>query len=632
MPASTLRVLVVARWYPSHDARTRGAFVADLVEAVRGHGGVEQRIASWEPALVRPTAGPADRASSLEQAELAWRERVAEPSLLTIPHGWGAKAIPVARLRVLDDAARRSPAESVTRHAALLVPFATHMHRSWPIDVVHAHTGMPDGLAARRVAEALGLPLIVTEHASDAASVLTDDEWARAEYQALARRPGTRLLAVSRAQAEHLLAAGGFDRSQLTVMPNAVPVERFEVVPPGARDPNELLWVGARREHKGADVLLRAFAQVHREREGLRLRLIGSAPVAADDRRWRDLATELGVAAAVTFEPAAGREQVAAAMARAAIFVHPSPRETFGMVAAEALASGLPVAATPSGGVEEIVGTGGEFGQIASSTEPAALATAIRDLLDRRATLDPRAMRAHVESQFGAPSIARRMVDLYQELASGSPALPPPAGSGAARGLASVPSATSARSEHGADPSQPAAARPFVVALWRALLVRRLQALEGLPFVRSTFVTSVGPAGAEQLVLPPGARLVEIDPEAGYRAAMRSLAGPDLRWAPDLVRRLVRAAIRPRAYLHRRRLVGQRERLRQEAAATAVLAAWEEHVALDPDAGPHPGWLVACDAEDVEAAAGAIAAGARLAPGGLRWLADAATEMLGPDA
>ena len=43
-------------------------------------------------------------------------------------------------------------------------------------------------------------------------------------------------------------------------------------------------------------------------------------------------------------------------MARASVFVHASRYETFGVVAAEALAAGLPVVATDSGGVTEILG------------------------------------------------------------------------------------------------------------------------------------------------------------------------------------------------------------------------------------------------------------------------------------
>ena len=91
-----MRVLVVARWYPSHDAPHRGAFVADLVEALDRQGGVDQVVASWEPALVR---GPADaRRELLEQAEAAWRSVVSDPAILNRPLGWGAPGIPVARL------------------------------------------------------------------------------------------------------------------------------------------------------------------------------------------------------------------------------------------------------------------------------------------------------------------------------------------------------------------------------------------------------------------------------------------------------------------------------------------------------------------------------------------------------
>ena len=96
-------------------------------------------------------------------------------------------------------------------------------------------------------------------------------------------------------------------------------------------------------------------------------------------------------------------------MARAAVFVHPSPAETFGVVAAEAAASGLPVAATPSGGVEDIVGRDGALGTIAASHDPADLAAAVADVLARRGTFDPGAMRRSVEARFSADPRGRRV-------------------------------------------------------------------------------------------------------------------------------------------------------------------------------------------------------------------------------
>jgi hypothetical protein len=70
----------------------------------------------------------------------------------------------------------------------------------------------------------------------------------------------------------------------------------------------------------------------------------------------------------------------------------------------------------------------------------------------------------------------------------------------------------------------------------------------------------------------------------------------------------------PRHALARRRLVRDRATLRQRAVRAAIAAAWSDL--------PGAGAIVACDAEDVDAAVDALALGAPLAPGGLRWLAD----------
>ena len=61
-------------------------------------------------------------------------------------------------------------------------------------------------------------------------------------------------------------------------------------------------------------------------------------------QRWRPLARELKVADDVRFDDWLDRKSVADAMLRSAVFVHPSPSETFGVVAAEAMLTGLPVA------------------------------------------------------------------------------------------------------------------------------------------------------------------------------------------------------------------------------------------------------------------------------------------------
>ncbi len=626
----SLHVLVVARWYPSWDAPGRGSFVADHVAALRA-AGVRVTVASFDPTGVR-----GNEATRPERAAAA-ADLLAGP-LGTVeaesrPAAWGVPGVPVARLPVILDGSRRRPDDVVEAHRRALVPFGLGLAGRLPIDLVHAHTGLPDGLAAVDLAERLGRPLLTSEHASTAPDELADP-LARDAYRALVG-PGRRLVAVSASLGRALAARLGLDDDQIGTLPNAVPIDDFPVGDPGARDPHELLYVGARKATKGIETLLRAFAQLHGDDPGLRLRLIGTPGTPDEEARWRELAGELGVAAAVAFEGPAERAAVALAMRRAAAFVHPSPRETFGVVAAEALASGLPVAASPSGGVDEIVGPDGRFGQIAADRSPVALAEAVRRVLARREAFVPAAMHAHVEASFAAPAVAARTIALYEELIAAGRETASTAGPGLAAGDQAAASAGPAIGR-GADvagggpevePPPPAPFRPpLVVGLVRRLAIERLATLppglaDGLTVVTSA--PPVGEAGTASAVVAgatgtgaadvlPAGRWLDLDPELDYRRRLAEL-GPPAKPGGALGR-LLSIATSPKADRERRDLIARRSELRRQATESFLRSAWDE-------AG-RPPFVLALDADDILAVEPLLAAGARLAPGGLRWLVD----------
>ncbi len=593
-----LRVLTVARWYPSHDARFRGVFVADLVRALGGLG-VDSVVASWEAAVVH--AGRL-AAGNVERAVAAWTAAVERGAVLSTPVDWGA-GVPVARLPVVDDAASDGWRDVVAAHAALLEPLVLGMARGPRFDLVHAHTGAPDGLVAAAVADRLGVPLVVTEHASNAVRSIAEDPSLAAAYRTLLDDP-RRLVSISPASRARLAAALAVDEARIGLIGNVVDTTAFPVSPAADRDPKDLLWVGERSTKKGADVLLRAFAMLAQDDPALRLRLIGRSPTPQVEGEWMALAAELGIAARVAFEGPADRAGVALAMARAAAFVHPSPAETFGIVAAEAVASGLPVAATPSGGVEDIVGQDGALGTIAIGHEPAALAAAVADVLARRSSFDSRAMHESIAARFGAPVVAGAYERLYRELLAAAPAPASPASPEPASPDLATP-----------NPMSPHGDAALVVGLQRTLLDRRLASFPWPGRAGITIVTVAGKDRASSQGWTDA--LVEVDPDAWYRSEMARLSGPTLSGIPGGVARGLRFLLRPRAGLARRRLLAQREERRIAESQRLVLEAWRQRVA----AGDQP-WLVALDPVDVVAARTAIDAGARLAPGGMRWLAD----------
>jgi teichuronic acid biosynthesis glycosyltransferase TuaC len=586
----TLRVLIVARWYPAHDNPGRGSFVADLVEALSSEG-CDVRVASWEHAFY-PRLSSSQR---LSKASELWAKAVSRADALNTPGSWGA-GVPVARL----PARHTTPetlGEQIDGHAATLVPFGAALHARWPFDVIHAHTALPDGVAAVRLGRAIHVPVVVTEHDRTLRERLPASAEARTAYRRMLEDAAL-TVAVSAQYRDILCAALDVPTTSIDVLPNALPAGFFSTPLDAPRDPDELLYVGGRNENKGMTTLLEAFAVARAAHPTLRLRLIGRSEN-EEEQRWERLAEDLGIRASVQFDPPGDRLAVATAMSRAGIFVHPSPFESFGMVAAEALAAGLPIAATPSG-VEEIVGTDGSVGEIATGLDAPSLFEAIERVLERRSQFVPERQR-QAAARFKASNVARETIARYRAVIDAKPGK---AGVGLVHDLVS------------AAPVSPAPFRaPFVIGLNRQLAQLRSSDLPGDLGERVVLATRPRKT-PEESEMPVG-RVIDIDGEGVYRARLAALgAPPGVRWS--LAQRAWQFLRSPGAALTRRRLRRNPNRFIVEVAQRLILEAWERVPAEDGRARQ----LLALDVDDVLAAQLAIARDGQLAPGGARWLAD----------
>jgi glycosyltransferase involved in cell wall biosynthesis len=177
-------------------------------------------------------------------------------------------------------------------------------------------------------------------------------------------------------EADLFLAAT--ERARDSLVMEGVPPERVRVSPPGVdrgrfaagasvAAPSEHLVLSAGRLvwEKGHQDVLRAVGALARGMiplaEGTgppRVLIVGSGPEEARLRRYAD---ELGIGSLVELRRSVPYEEMPAVFARASCMVLaslPTPRweEQFGMVLAEGMASGLPVIASASGAIPEVVG------------------------------------------------------------------------------------------------------------------------------------------------------------------------------------------------------------------------------------------------------------------------------------
>jgi D-inositol-3-phosphate glycosyltransferase len=123
---------------------------------------------------------------------------------------------------------------------------------------------------------------------------------------------------------------------------------------PAARP--DVLVVGRVQPLKRQDLAIRAIARIQSSMRP-RLLLVGEAsgPESGYPGHLRRLVAELGLERDVIFAGAESRHNVAERMARASLVLVPSASETYGLVALEAAASGVPVIATDVTGLRESV-------------------------------------------------------------------------------------------------------------------------------------------------------------------------------------------------------------------------------------------------------------------------------------
>ena len=135
------------------------------------------------------------------------------------------------------------------------------------------------------------------------------------------------------------------------------------------------------------------------------------------------MAELLGVGREVIFAGSVGRAAIAGRYRNADIFTLASWEEAFGNVFAEALASGLPIVGSTSGGIPELV-EHGKNGFLVPPREPKALAAAIRLLGDNpelRASIG-RWNRAQAQANLSLARVTTRYLSLYNGAVRRAPA------------------------------------------------------------------------------------------------------------------------------------------------------------------------------------------------------------------
>jgi glycosyltransferase involved in cell wall biosynthesis len=398
-----MKVLMIGHSFPRHPADLAGAF---LLALARG-----QQALGHEILVVAPHDGGLSLEDEIEGVRVI-RYRYGADDAETLAYR-GTMADQVlrdwtGRLRLLSflTAQRRAVRQALGTFAP---------------DVVHVHWWFPGGLAVWPRA-LKSFPIVLTSHGTDL--FLVDRVAAARVIAAPLFRAVDEVTVISTPLVKRVIAFG-VDPSRITVLP--MPIDR-EVAAVAERDdsrrslaaggPPTLLFVGRLVERKGASYAVRAFAELVDAGRDARLVIVGDGP---ERQTLADLAHALGVGKRVELVGAVSPADVRPWYERASVLVMPAvtdwkgEQEGFGMVIVEAMSYGVPVVASRSGGIPDIV-RDGENGLLVHERDIGGLAGAIARVLDDPALAGRLGARGQqtIRDEFAPTRIAEGFDSVYR--------------------------------------------------------------------------------------------------------------------------------------------------------------------------------------------------------------------------
>jgi len=382
-PDKHLHILYLPRWYPSKQDPMFGLFVKKhALAAVKA--GYRVSVAFAVPASKLP--GGRKYSISVKQ-DGAFTETIAE---------YLNAGGPVSQWR-----------QAVAWSKAI----QSSVRQSGRPELIHAHILTRTAVIAALLSFLWRIPYLITEH------------WSRyypenLQYKGWLRKTVTRML-IKRAGSVSVVSerlATAMHRQGLRfnpeLLPNVVDTTLFQPVT-GIIDPKKIISVTCFEERsKNLKMLIDAFALILKEMPDARLVLVGEGADLEETRTYIN---------GKNFQPGAVRftgmlqdEALATEIRTSACLALSSNYETFGIVAFEAMACGIPVVATDVADLKTFIGN--DFGKIVSPGDIQGFAAGLLELLNHPEQYNRKKMTVAVMQKFGEKAISDKLDMLYQSV------------------------------------------------------------------------------------------------------------------------------------------------------------------------------------------------------------------------
>lgn len=394
-----LTLLVLASTYPRWPDDIEPGFVHELC----------RRLAKQYEVIALVPDAPGAMNDGMQDGVHVVRFRYAPYKLQTLVHGGG----------IVTNLSRSAwkwllvPGFVVGQYLA-----AKRLIKDRPVDLLHAHWLIPQGLVAYLLTRKFALPYMVTSHGGDLYGLR--GQLARFVKQRVAASSSL-MTVVSTAMCDEVKRLD-LRPPKLSVLPMGADLRRrFKPDDHTERANNEILFVGRLVPKKGLYFLLVALPEVLKERPDVVLTVAGFGP---EEDALKFQTRRMGIENNVRFFGAVQQQDLPQLYRRASLLVAPFVRDDSGnqeglpIVLMEAIGCGCPVIAGYVAGVQDLLGDQAE-GVCVNPRDKTALAGSILEALvdSKRAQSQAHRLRSAVVKRFDWDYIAEAYANLIEECA-----------------------------------------------------------------------------------------------------------------------------------------------------------------------------------------------------------------------
>lgn len=275
------------------------------------------------------------------------------------------------------------------------------------IDIIHAHGSILSGTLSYLLSKKLKIPFIITEHQGP--FTMTSENFWKRNWTKYIMQKADAVLAVSNHLKQEILDTH-IHPKQIYVTHNPVNTQLFKLKSNHLF--KNMLFVGRLDNFKGALRCVIAFEKIHLLLPNWTFTIVG------DGEDYKPIESYLknnkALQKKIFLKGKLSKVEIADEMQRSDFLVLPSKHESFGLVIAEALSSGLPVIVGNKTAPKEFVNH--ENGLLIPSYDINELAKSMEVMINSLSLFDAQCIRQKIIENFGFENFEKKITNIYQSI------------------------------------------------------------------------------------------------------------------------------------------------------------------------------------------------------------------------